>query len=351
METKVYNETLNLRETFFDKAQESLAIFDKELNFIDVNEALLNSLHLTKEQIIGKNIGEISPGIEETERYKLYLDVIKTGEQVVLDEVRTHPSLGNFVSRISIFKVGDGMGLAAQNITDLTEAVNELETFVYKSSHDMRSPIASILGLISLADTEITDIDTSKHYLTIIKQQVERLDNILRKLVDTTRIQHGDKVIHLIDFNQLINDILKALAFMKGFNEIHIEHNILSKKKFYSDKPLLVSLFQNLMDNAIKYKRENINNSFLKITITDESDGIKIVFTDNGIGIPTHLQKDIFNMFFRATDKASGSGLGLYTVKHCIKKLGGHISQESEENIGTTFTVYLPNEKPPHRSE
>jgi signal transduction histidine kinase len=337
--------TTNLREIFFNKTQESLAIFDKNLNFVDVNEALLLSLRLKREQIIGKNVREISPGIEETERYKTYLQVMETGKPVVLDEIRMHPSLGNFVTRISIFKVEDGLGLTAVNISDLKEAVTELETFIYKSSHDMRAPIASILGLINVANNDAKDLDTARYYFTKIKQQANRLDKILRSLLETTRIQHGDKIIHLIDFDELIDNILESIDCMKGFDEIKIEKNSSSKQKFYSDKSMMISLFQNLIDNAIKYKKENSKDSFLKITVTDENNGVKITFADNGIGIPDNLQKNIYNMFFRATNAASGSGLGLYTVKHCVKKLDGYISHESKENVGTTFSVYLPNEK------
>ncbi|MFL5751793.1 MAG: ATP-binding protein [Bacteroidia bacterium] len=341
----------NLREAFFDKAQESLAIFDKDLNFIDVNQALVNSLNLTKEEIVGKNVRELSPGIEKTERYQSYLEVIRTGNPVVLDEVRMHPSLGNFVSRISIFKVGEGLGLSAVNITDLNDATEELETFIYRSSHDMRAPIASILGLINVADSDMKDIATARNYFTIIKQQAERLDGILQRLVETTRIRQNEKILHLIDFQQLIQDTLKSFAFAKGFKEIRIEQDIALTKKFYSDKSLLISLFQNLIDNAIKYKKENYAGAFLKISVTDEDKGVKIIFADNGIGIADDLQKKVFNMFFRATDQASGSGLGLYTVKHCIRKLGGHISMDSTENIGTIFTIYLPGEKLERREE
>ena len=334
-----------LRESFFYKAQEALVIFDKELNFIDVNETLLVSLKLNREQIIGKNLIEISPRIKETERYKLYLEVIHTGEPVVINEVRIDPGLGNYVSMINVFKLGEGLGLSAINITDRKEAVDELETFVYKLSHDMRAPIANILGLISIAKTEIKDIKATKSYLSIIKNQVERLDTILQKLFETTRIQHRNKTIHLINFNQLIYSILHLFFNAKGFNEIRIEKDISVKQKFYNDKSLLTSLLQNLLENAIKYRKENISNAFIKITIVDENGGVKIAISYNGIGISDNLQKNVYKMFFRATNQASGSGLGLYTVNHTIKRLGGNITLDSKEKNGTTFTVYLPNNK------
>lgn len=335
----------HLREVFFDNAQESLVIFDKDMKFIDVNETLLRSLHLKREQIIGKNVSEISPGIEETERYKLYQEVIQTGKPVTIDEARMHPTLGHFVTRISVFRVGEGLGLATLDITDLKDAIDELETFSYKSSHDMRVPIVNILGLINLAENDIEDVEAVKHYLDTIKQQAGLLDTILQKLVETTKIRQGKKIIQLIEFHQLVDDVLKSFAHINGFNEIRVEQNISTERKFYSDQSLIICLFQNMIDNAIKYKKENITDAFVNIAVEDDEDGVKITFSDNGIGITEHLQKDVFNMFFRATNQASGSGLGLYTVKHCIKKLGGHIKLDSKEEIGTTFIVYLPNEK------
>jgi|GEM_PF-3077148 len=343
--TNKHNNTTYLREAFFDNTQETLAIFDKDLNFVDANEALLRTLHLKKEQIVGKNVSEISPGIKDTERYRLYKEVLETGRPVIIDEVRLHPSLGNFVSRISVFKVGDYLGLSAVNITDLKEAVNELETFIYKTSHDMRSPIATILGLINVADFDMKNLEAAKHYLKTIRQQVVRLDTILRKLVETTRIRQGKKTIHLIDFHQIIVNVVKPLKLMSKYSEIRVEQTISTERKFYGDKLLIISLIHNLIDNSIKYKKENVKDSFVKISIEDENGGVKITVADNGIGIPANLQKNVFKMFFRATNQASGSGLGLYTVSHTVKILGGTIKLDSKENIGTTFTVYLPNEK------
>lgn len=343
--TKKSNDTSNLREAFFDKAQETLAIFDKDLNFIDANEALLRTLRLKKEQILGKNISEISPGIKDTERYKLYKEVLETGRTVNIDEVRLHPSLGNFVSRISIFKVGDCLGLSAVNITDLKEAVDELETYIYKTSHDMRSPIATVLGLINIADKDMKNLDTAQQYLKTIREQTERLDTILLKLVETTSMHHGEKTIDLIDFHQLVANVVKSFEYLSKLSEIRVEQSIITERKFYSDRSLIISLMQNLIDNAIKYKKQNVKDSFVKISIADENGGVQIIVTDNGIGIPDNVQKDVFKMFFRATNQVSSTGLGLYTVSHMVNKLGGTIKLDSNENIGTTFTVYLPNEK------
>jgi signal transduction histidine kinase len=149
------------------------------------------------------------------------------------------------------------------------------------------------------------------------------------------KVRKGVKTIQLIDFNKAIDDVLDSLSFMEGFGEIEFIKNISVDQSFYSDKLLLVSIFENLVDNAIKYKR-NIPDAFINISVARKNGGVKIMVADNGIGIPDNLQKDVYKMFFRATNQASGSGLGLYTLSHAIKKLGGRISLDSKENIGTT---------------
>lgn len=334
-----------LKAKFFDQADILFWLWDKDLNLIDVNEATLKVFRFKKEDIVGKNICEISPDAKPSGRFDIYKEVIRTGKTFSLDEVKAHPSLGNLHFRLKAFKVGDGLGSVTKNITDLNETIEELETFIYKVSHDMRSPIANILGLVNLASTEIKDTDEAKKYFKIVKQQTERLDTILKILLETTRIRKGEKTIHLINFSTIVDEVIKSLEFINGFKDIAFEVKNSVNQKFYSDKFLIISLFQNLIDNAIKYRKENIDNAFIKISVEDENGGVKISVTDNGIGIPGHLQQEVFKMFYRATDKASGSGLGLYTVNHTVKKLGGHISLFSEEKVGTTFIVYLPNEK------
>jgi signal transduction histidine kinase len=333
-----------LRGDFFQHTETLNCILDAELNFIDVNEAFLKTLRFKKEQVIGKNLKEISPDCVSSGRCEKYLEVLHTGKALLFDEVRPHPSLGNIYLRVRAFKIGDHLGISAKNTSDFKEAIDELETFIYKASHDMRSPIASILGLINISDHEIKDVADSKQFFKLVKQQVARLDNILVSLIETTQIQKTEKTPELIDFNQIISDVLNSLEYKEGFDQVKIQYDVNLNNDFHSDKAMIISIFQNLTDNAIKYSKINNPNAFLNISVTPENSGVKIVFEDNGIGISESLQKNIFKMFFRATKQAAGTGLGLYTVKHCVKKLGGHISVQSKENSGTSFRIYLPND-------
>ncbi len=334
-----------MKEKYFDEATDLFWLWDKDLNLIDVNKAALRLFNMKKEDVIGKNITTLSPNAKSSGRFDQYLEVIRTGNLLEIDDVIPHASLGNFHLRVKAFKVGEGIGTMATNITDLVQAVDELETFIYKTSHDMRAPIASILGLLSLAEASKKDSPEKENLLRMVQDQVHRLDGILKVLVQATRIRDGEKTIHFINFETLINEVLTTFKIVPDYEKIKFEVNISAKQEFHSDKLLIVSLFQNLIENAIKYKKESINNAFIKISVADKNGGVKIMIEDNGIGIPENLQKDVFKIFFRASNKSPGSGLGLYTVNHTVRKLNGQISLNSQEKIGTTFTIYLPNEK------
>lgn len=334
----------NFRAEFFENSEMLLSIYDKHLTLIDVNKAFLDTLRFERKDIIGKNINDFSPDCKSSGRYAIYEEVIRTGKTFVTDQLKLHPSLGNIYLRLTAFKVGDGMGISSKNITDLRETIDDLETFIYKTSHDVRAPISTTLGLINMANRELKEkAPEALMYFHMIQQQTEHLDTILTRLLETTKIRQGEKNLHLINFDEEINEVLNSFVTMEGFGKIHFEKNISVETKFYSDKILLGSLFQNLIHNAIKYRNESARNAFVKLNISADEEGATIIVEDNGIGIPEQFQKDVFKMFFRATEKASGSGLGLYTVKHCIKKLNGYINLSSEENIGTTFTLYIPN--------
>ncbi|AOZ99368.1 MULTISPECIES: sensor histidine kinase [Flavobacterium] len=340
------NEIKNLRSEFFNNSELHFIVFDKDLNVIDINDSLLKFYHIDYNKIIGKNILDISPDIRERGLYDKYLEVIRTGTPIVIEDSLSHPNYGNQLNRLKVFKVGDGIGVTASNITELKDTISALELFSYKITHDVNSPMASILGITDLALNEPNDSDELKMYFELVQENIQKLMSTLEQINKTLRIQKGNTHLELIDFKKIIPEVKKTLAYMPGYNTIRFEENIDPITDFYFDKLIIISLFQNLIDNAIKYRKETQNDSFIKIDVLKKEDNTTtITVADNGIGIIAALQKNIFKLFYRATTQSSGNGIGLYTLRYGIEKLGGHIKFESTENIGTTFTVYLPNQK------
>lgn len=220
----------------------------------------------------------------------------------------------------------------------------ELNTFIYRASHDLRGPIASLLGLAKVAQYEVND-EASRNIIEKVAKTAERLDEILTSLIDITKIQQGSVSAEAINFAEITKGILQSLENISGNSLITIHPKIENITDFYSDKSLVRSILQNLIENAIKYSKEGVSGAKVEISITPDKDGVDIVVKDNGIGMKEEIHQKIFDIFYRGTGKSSGSGLGLYIVKSAVDKLGGKIDLKSEENKGTTFSVYLPSVK------
>jgi hypothetical protein len=227
----------------------------------------------------------------------------------------------------------------------------ELDNFVYKVSHDLKGPLKSIIGLTTVGqqDPKLAD---AKTYFDMILKNTKRLDGILADLVLITKVKQASAKKELIDFDQLINEILSSLQYYPSFHEMEFKVQIHGVTDVYSDRGLLYSVFQNIIENAIKYKKPSNSplfeghsvQSYLHIDVLKGPHATTIVFSDNGLGIPKEYQERIFEMFFRLETDISGTGLGLYLVKMSIDKLGGKISVDGKAGEGTTFTIELDNE-------
>lgn len=116
-----------LKAAFFDEADILFSLWDKDLFCIDVNEATLKAINFKRENFVGKHVTEISPDNASSGRYAQYKEVLRTGNTFVIDEMKVHPSLGNFYARIKVFRVGDGLGIVTKNITDLKQTIEQLQ--------------------------------------------------------------------------------------------------------------------------------------------------------------------------------------------------------------------------------
>lgn len=244
---------------------------------------------------------------------------------------------GNVIGSIGIHADINDRKVAEQN---LIASNSELEIFVYKASHDLRGPLASIIGLVNVSNYEIKD-ETAKEYMNMIGVSTRKLDHTLKELVKTMKIKDTSRFDDLIDFNKLIQTKLEDFKYFKGYDNLEITVNVSIDKDFYSNNFLLETIFQNLIENAIKYQNDTQSQSFLKIDVVSVNNKIQIVFEDNGIGIKSSVQGLIFDMYYKAVESSKGSGLGLYLVKKCVEKLEGKVELRSFAGKGSTFTITL----------
>jgi signal transduction histidine kinase len=221
----------------------------------------------------------------------------------------------------------------------IEEKNSELDAFFYRISHDLKGPIASLRGLSLLAKMDVKD-DTAREYLEKQFQQIERLDLIIHGLINLTRLNQSNLEKTRIDFKKLIDECILSFQGLSKFRNIQFERNIQQDLHFLSEWTLLNAIIQNLIENAIKYSGER--NPFVRISVFRKGDYVFIVVEDNGQGIPVEHQSRIFEMFYRATHNAAGTGLGLYILKRSVDRLNGTIDMKSTEHEGSKFTVKLP---------
>lgn len=215
----------------------------------------------------------------------------------------------------------------------------ELDSFFYRISHDLKGPIASLLGLGTIAKQEIKD-PHALEYIDRKQTQVERLDNIVTGLINLTQLNQSELRQEKIDFSKMVDDCIASLAGIKHFDRIHFIKEVEPSIEFYSEWTLLNAILQNLVENAIKYSGPK--SPYVLISVSQLAHEIVITVKDNGHGIPQEHQAKIFDMFYRASHEARGTGLGLYILKRSVHKLKGTVEIESEIGIGSTFTVRLP---------
>jgi signal transduction histidine kinase len=224
--------------------------------------------------------------------------------------------------------------------TQMIESKNaELDAFFYGISHDLKGPISSLFGLSYLARIEIKD-PLALDYIERQHAQVERLNNIIKGLSNLTKLNHADLQKEKVDFNKMIDDCIVSFNGLPNFASIAFKKDIQPDLEFYSEWTLLNAIVQNLIENAIKYS--STESPYVQINVRREGGWVILEVEDNGQGIPDQHQARIFEMFYRATQQATGTGLGLYILKRSVDKLKGTVDIKSKEGVGSTFTVKLP---------
>lgn len=226
--------------------------------------------------------------------------------------------------------------------SELEKVNSELDTFVYSASHNLRSPLTSIKGLIDLISLDEPTGVELENYIEKINTSIGRLDSTIYDIIEYSKNSRLELVPAQIN---VVEQIENAFNDVKFFNKcrVHLIVNSNITASFFSDDKRFNSIAANLISNSVKYADENKPASFLKVSIELDASSCQIIFEDNGIGIPADKHQKVFEMFYRNSNKTFGSGLGLFIVKEMVDKLGGKINLESKEGVGTKVTLNIPN--------
>lgn len=227
-----------------------------------------------------------------------------------------------------------------QKNKELVKANAELDRFVYSASHDLRAPLASILGLINVYSIA-KDENEKDQLVNLMKGRVNKLDDFIQDILDysrNARLELNKKNIVLEEF---LHTIVEGLRYFDTTERIDIKVQVPPAAMVYTDPQRLAVICNNLLTNSIRYADLNKPNPYISLEILVEKNGWRLRVSDNGIGIKKQSQDKVFQMFYQANQHPEGTGLGLYIVQEAVQLLGGKIDLQSSFGEGTTITVHF----------
>ena len=261
--------------------------------------------------------------------------------------------LGTQVRSLDLFGAVDlllislmGMSMVMWFLEDerqkLNEENKELDSFLSSTSHDLRTPIASILGLTYLGRIELQE-EKARTFMNIIEERIKKLDLIISDILNLSRSKKIDVKIEELDLRALIEETTADIRFNKGASAIALNYQPHPSHTLKSDYNQLKIILSNLLTNAVKYHNLDQPNPFIQVTFKRNRHIVEIAVEDNGRGISKDNVPKIFDMFFRASEDTEGTGLGLYIVKEALNKIKGIIFVDSELGKGSKFRIVLEN--------
>lgn len=344
---------------FFEKAPVGAILLDHDSGILGLNHQAAIIMNTHETELLGNTLYSFFPDALKNE-VKGFLDVeyklqpkrifLKslTPEQfieIAVTEVKTE---SNFIYKISIIsditeKVIKDRQIQDQ-VAELKKINTDLDNFIYTASHDLKSPISNIEGLVyTLKDIALNNGDPKEQeeILDLIEKSIVRFKGTIQDLSDIAKIQRNieDDYDHVV-IESTIQEVIHSLDKEIKDADAKIVFHTNQCPNIWISKASLKSILYNLVSNAIKYRSPE-RKIQVQITCSDMVDFTFIEIKDNGLGISKNNQGKMFSMFKRFHDHVDGTGIGLYIVKRIIENSGGKIEVESEVGIGTTFKVYI----------
>lgn len=225
---------------------------------------------------------------------------------------------------------------------ELKESNMELDTFLYKASHDLKGPISTLDGLCNIGLLDSRDLPIEQ-YFHLQKEVIHKMQLLLFRLVEIGDIRnHTFKASH-VKLNRFCRSIVRSMNRVEGFEKINFHIDIPEGMQVYTDVEMLEIAVDNIVKNAIQHANySNEKNATVGITARNNGKNLELLIADNGLGIPPRIRGRIFDMFFRGNNYLQGFGLGLYKSKVAAKKIQGEIKLLKSDEQGSTFSLILP---------
>jgi signal transduction histidine kinase len=234
-------------------------------------------------------------------------------------------------------EINENLESIVERRTQLLQAANsELDTFLYRAAHDLRTPVASIFGLINLSSYLSLNELVDK-----VKSSTEKMDRLLGRLNVISQINHPTGLAEL-KVNELFQKLEEKFGAKAVALNVQLVFTAAPDNKLTTYASLISQVLSNLIENAIFFGSLGKTPAQVEVTATSTKETIQFTITDNGIGIDAETKPQIFKMFYKGYEKSEGHGLGLYIVHRCLSPMKGTIEVDSKPNLKTTFTVKFP---------
>ena len=339
--------TSTLFEATLGGMREGLLVVNKDMRVVASNPAAHKLFNASIAKLKSQRLTELTrnPAI-----YSAFLDGLK-GNEVSGVKVETHgPDRQVFDLRVvPIGNVNGHGGEGALGVffditrTERLELVRQ--EFLSNVSHELRTPLTAIMAFVeTLENGAKEDPESCQRFLSIIRKNASRMHGLIDDILELTAIEGGNIQLRAapVELHSLIDDVCASLATHAEARQITLANNVAPGAMIYADSRRLEQMLTNLIDNGIKFSRQNGTVTISHETGTRD----RILVTDDGDGIPAQHLERLFERFYRVDRARSrdlgGTGLGLAIVKHLALLHGGEITVQSELGKGSTFTIHLP---------
>jgi two-component system phosphate regulon sensor histidine kinase PhoR len=337
----------SLLEATLTGMREGLLVVNKDMRVVASNAAAHKLFNPSVAALKSQRLTELTrnPAI-----YSAFLDGLKGIERSGV-KVETHgPERQVFDLRV--VPIGNANGNGAQGALGVFFDITRTERleivrqeFLSNVSHELRTPLTAIIAFVETLETgAMEDPESCQRFLSIIRKNASRMHGLIDDILELTAIEGGNVQLRAasVELETLVEDVCASLAAKAAAQKVTLKNNVSPEVIVHADARRLEQMLTNLIDNAIKFSRENGT-----VAISHESgQRDQILVQDNGDGIPAQHLERLFERFYRVDRARSrdmgGTGLGLAIVKHLALLHGGEVTVNSELGKGSTFTLHLP---------
>lgn len=338
-------------QELIENSDDIVIVTDREYRVRYISSSVNDVFGIEPVTVIGRNIFDFV----KREKVQPWKDCLEEASYPFVDEISVNRSENDKIyfdvhvsNLLNHYKV-QGLVLKLHDITEkkkkekeLVRCNQHLDQVIYKTTHDLKAPLMSALGLVKIA--EDAPLEAKDQYISLIKKTLLKLDAYIEEMNNFFRNEKLALQRDKIDLIQILKEEEDNLKNLAHGDKISVQFELDDSIEWYSDPIRVKTIVANIFSNAIKYQDLQKQDPFIKIAAYVTEEFCDISVEDNGIGIEPEFQDKIFDQFFRATDQSQGTGLGLFIVKDTIERLRGSIKVKSKRGKGTTFFVRIPNQ-------